>query len=133
MSGRVRIEPRPLLRSRNGTWLGRAFSAAILVGLLGGCEDRDPYRRTDVWYPSGVNAGNIAAMVVNPADLISGHGVQRSDGKEAVTAVNHIWQDRPKPLLDVTAVGGGSSGNGSGSSGGGGSGSSGGSGAGTGG
>jgi len=126
MSRQVRIEPRSLPRSRKGAWLGGAFSAAILLGLLGGCEDRDPYHRTDVWYPSGVNAGNIAAMVANPADLISGHGTQRSDGKEAVTAVNHVWQDKPKPLLDPVGTDSGSSGSGS-------SGSSGGSGAGTGG
>jgi hypothetical protein len=116
MSRPVCIEPRPLPRSRKGAWLARAFSAAILLGLLGGCEDRDPYHRTDVWYPSGVNAWNIAAMVANPADLISGHGVQRSDGKEAVTAVDRVWQDKPKPLPAVTGAGGGSSGSGSGSS-----------------
>ncbi len=116
MSRPVRIEPRP--HPRKGAWLGCAFSAAILLGLLGGCEDRDPYHRTDVWYPSGVNAGNIAAMVVNPADLIRGHGVQRSDGQEAVAAVNHVWQDKPKPLPAVTGAGGESSGSGSGSSGG---------------
>ena len=89
-----------------------ACCAAMLLGLLGGCEDRDPYRRTDVWYPSGVNAGNIAAMVANPADLISGHGVQRSDGKEAVTAVDRVWQDKPKPLLDPSGKQGGSGGSG---------------------
>ena len=117
MSRPVRIEPRPLPRSRKEAWLGCAFSATILLGLLGGCEDRDPYHRTDVWYPSGVNAGNIAAMVVNPADLISGHGVQRSDGQEAVTAVNHVWQDKPKPLPAMTGAGGGSSGSGAGTGG----------------
>jgi len=126
MSRRVFMPLRPLPRSRKGAWLGGAFSVAILLGLLGGCEDRDPYHRTDVWYPSGVNAGNIAAMVANPADLISGHGVQRSDGKEAVTAVDRVWQDKPKKLLDPVGTDGGSGGSGS-------SGSSGGSGAGTGG
>ena len=101
-------------------------SAAILLLLLAGCEDRDPYRRTDVWYPSGVNAGNIAAMVANPSDLLRGRGVQRADGKEAVTAIDHVWQDKPKALLDPTGQQTGSSGSGgSGSGSGGGSGGSG--------
>jgi len=115
MSGLVCMKPRPLPPSRNWVWLGRALSAAMLLGLLAGCEDRDSYRRTDVWYPSGVNAGNIAAMVANPADLIHGRGVQRSDGKEAVTAVEHIWQDKPKPLLDPIGAQGGSAGGSGGS------------------
>ena len=87
---------------------------AIILGLLAGCADRDPYRRTDVWYPSGVNAGNIAAMVANPNDLIRGRGVQTWGGKEAATSVDHIWTDKPKPLLDPS---GGSSGGGSGGAG----------------
>lgn len=117
MSSQICMKACARPRSRKVAWLGRAFSAAILLGLLGGCEDRDPYRRTDVWYPSGVNAGNIAAMVANPADLIRGHGVQRSDGKQAVMAVEHIWQDKPKPLpaLDPSTAPSGSTGGSGGS------------------
>jgi type IV pilus biogenesis protein CpaD/CtpE len=84
--------------------------AIVMLGLLGGCEDRDPYRRTDVWYPSGANAGNLAAMVANPNDLIRGHGAQSSDGKEAATAIDHIWADKPKQLPDPTGAQGGSGG-----------------------
>jgi type IV pilus biogenesis protein CpaD/CtpE len=80
----------------------------VMLGLLAGCVDRDPYRRTDVWYPSGANAGNLAAMVANPNDLIRGHGVQKSDGKEAATAIDHIWVDKPKPLPDPTGAQSGS-------------------------
>lgn len=99
--------------------------AALALGvvLLGGCEDRDPYRRTDVWRPTGAPQANLAAMVANPQDLIRGHGVNRSDPKVANTAIQHIWTDTPKPLLDATGQasgGGGSGGSGSGSGSGGG-------------
>jgi|SwirhisoilCB3_FD_contig_31_10377651_length_1351_multi_2_in_0_out_0_2 type IV pilus biogenesis protein CpaD/CtpE len=84
--------------------------AMVMLGLLAGCVDRDPYRRTDVWYPSGTNAGNLAVMVANPNDLIRGHGEQKSDGKAAVTAVDRIWVDKPKTLPDATGAQGGSGG-----------------------
>jgi type IV pilus biogenesis protein CpaD/CtpE len=85
-------------------------SATIVLGLLAGCADRDPYRRTDAWYPTGANAGNIAAMVANPNDLVRGHGVQKSDGKEAAVSVERIWTDKPKPLPELSTGQSGSSG-----------------------
>jgi type IV pilus biogenesis protein CpaD/CtpE len=82
---------------------------ALLVLLLAGCADTDPYRRTDVWSPSGANPGNIAAMVANPHDLIIGRGANVADTRQAVIAVDRIWLDRPKPLLTTgsAAAGGG--------------------------
>src|SRR5262249_37507898 len=84
------------------------------------CQEMDPYTRSGTWQPSGANAGNIAAMVANPHDLISGRGATREDSKSSNLAVDRVWTDKPKSLLDP---GGGSSGGGYGSgSGGGGSG-----------
>jgi hypothetical protein len=91
-----------------------ALLTAVLV--LAACQDMDPYSRTDTWQPSGSNAGNVAAMVANPYDLIHGRGVDRIDSKNSTQAIGHVWTDTPKALLDA---GGGSSGGGSGGGGGG--------------
>lgn len=108
------------------------FGMVIGVLMLTACQDMDPYTRTDMWQPSGANAGNIAAMVANPYDLIRGRGVTIVDSKESNIAIGHIWSDTPKALLDPGGasssggIGGGSA-SGSGASGSGGSGGSGGS------
>jgi type IV pilus biogenesis protein CpaD/CtpE len=105
--------------------LNVAFIASLLA--LAGCDSRDPYLRTDVWQPTGANAGNIAAMVANPHDLISGRGSAVQNSNEPALAVNHIWLDQPKPLSTAPGGGGGGGGSsGGGASGGGGGGGSGG-------
>lgn len=97
---------------------------------LAGCQELDPYTREGTWQPTGANQGNLAAMVANPQDLIHGRGQRAEDTKEPTLAINRIWTDTPKTLLDP---GGGSSSSGSSGSGSGsGSGSSGGSGSGSG-
>jgi type IV pilus biogenesis protein CpaD/CtpE len=96
------------------------FNLCIVAGLfalvdfsLAGCDSRDPYRRTDVWQPTGSNAANIAAMLANPHDVISGRGDSRENAAEPALAVTHVWLDQPKPLAGG-AAGGGASGGGSG-------------------
>ncbi len=109
----------------NTSSLRLALATALLV-MLAGCEERDTLRRTDVWYPTGANAANIAAMVANPSDLIRGRGARGSDGTEAAMAVERLWQDKTKPLpqvSDSSAIGGGVGGNGNGGGGTGGGGS----------
>lgn len=69
------------------------------LSLLAACEAADPYRRTDVWYPTGANAGNIAAMAANPRDMIVGRGSSRSDSRQDADAVERVLQDKEKPLL----------------------------------
>lgn len=71
----------------------------LAVLLLAGCAAADPYRRTDVWYPTGANAGNLAAMAAQPHDLILGRGATGSDGHAAVSAVDRLWRDDTRPLL----------------------------------
>ncbi|HTW73176.1 MAG TPA: hypothetical protein VME47_25085 [Acetobacteraceae bacterium] len=83
--------------------------AAGLVGLAG-CQPPDPYLRTDVWNPTGANAGNIAAMVANPEDLIHGHGTPTVDAHEPTLAVGHVWNDQPKTLSSTSSGSSGSSG-----------------------
>jgi type IV pilus biogenesis protein CpaD/CtpE len=95
---------------------------ALAAGLvaLAGCDSRDPYLRTDVWRPTGANAGNLAAQVADPHDLISGRGSAAQNANEPALAVSHVWLDHPKPLSP--AAGGGGSGGGDSGGGGGGAG-----------
>lgn len=86
--------------------LNLACIASLLA--LAGCDSRDPYLRTDVWQPTGANAGNIAAMVANPHDLISGRGTPVQNSNEATLAVGHVRSDQPKPLTPSGGSGGGS-------------------------
>ena len=105
------------------------LAAATALLTLAGCDQRDPYLRTDVWKPTGANAGNIAAMVADPNDLIRGHGTMINDTSEPALAVGHIWSDQPKSFTPGAGGGsGGAGGSGSGGSGGGSAGGSGGSG-----
>jgi type IV pilus biogenesis protein CpaD/CtpE len=82
------------------------ITLALPVLLVVGCTSSDPYRRTDVWYPTGANAGNIAAMVAKPRDLILGHSGDRADARQAAGAVDRVWQDRKKPLLNAAGAAG---------------------------
>lgn len=106
--------------SRHSRILGVLCATAALAG----CMDRDPYRRTDVWRPTGSNAANIAAMVAEPKDLISGRGAAGQTGKPSIVALDRLAVDRPKPLPSANGSssggnqgGGGGSGGGSGSGG----------------
>jgi type IV pilus biogenesis protein CpaD/CtpE len=72
----------------------------LLTGalFLSACGSRDPYLRDDVWKPTGANAGNLAAMVANPNDLLVGRHTVRSDTKASTVAIQHIWDGQPQPL-----------------------------------
>ncbi len=52
----------------------RTLSAAAAIGLLTltGCNQIDPLKRPYMWQASGANEQNLAAMAVNPADLVHG-------------------------------------------------------------
>jgi type IV pilus biogenesis protein CpaD/CtpE len=82
-------------------------TTVLLAGvlLLTGCADRDPYRRTDVWQPTGANAANLAAMVANPYDLIRGHGSDRQLAKAPDLAIERIWVGKPVTLGGPTSGG----------------------------
>ena len=91
----------------------KTLTGLCLIIALGGCMDRDPYRRTDVWRPTGANAANIAAQVAEPKDLIRGHGSPRANSSAQIIAVDRVQTDRHKPL-PASTVSPGTSGGGSG-------------------
>jgi hypothetical protein len=81
--------------------------------LLGGCAQIDPYTREDMWQPNGANSLNLAAMVVQPSDLIRGHGDPGPQPVLASIAVGRLLLGVPKPLppvSDDSAPGGGGAG-----------------------
>jgi uncharacterized membrane protein YgcG len=101
---------------RNRTARMSLTGAAISLFVLTGCQNMDPLTRPYVWKPTHVNMHNIAAMAVNPADLVHGRGTLRHGSYEDAQAVGHLIQAKPVPLNGGT----GSSGGGGGSSAGGG-------------
>lgn len=75
----------------------------MMVGFLVGCANTEPYHRTDVWYPTGANAGNIAAMAVRPSDLILGRSDNEGDARQAAGAINRVWEGQTKPLSSTSS------------------------------
>ena len=88
----------------------RILAVVCATAALGGCMDRDPYRRTDVWRPTGSNAANIAAMVADPNDLIRGRGTSRTSSQPGVTAVDRVVTSQPRPISPAANAGGGGGG-----------------------
>jgi hypothetical protein len=79
--------------------------AAAALGLLtlSGCNQIDPLKRPYMWHATGVNEQNIAAMAVNPADLVHGReSSQRRVGLES-DGVTRLWTGKQLPLLTDTA------------------------------
>lgn len=92
----------------------RAFLPLLAVALLCGCAATDPYRRAGMWQPDGANAGNIAAMLADPMDLVRGRDATGGERRLGAAAVQRLWDDRVKALQDPTSAGGGSGGGGGG-------------------
>ena len=92
---------------------GPIAALCCAIAMLGGCMDRDPYRRTDVWRPTGANAANIAAQVADPRDLIRGQGSPRLDTAASTLAIDRLRTDNPRSINPATrssAAGGQSTG-----------------------
>jgi type IV pilus biogenesis protein CpaD/CtpE len=75
---------------------------ALVMPVLAGCDAIDSDRRADDWHPTGANAGNLAAMVVRPSDLISGRSAGGADARTLVDAVERVRTDHPKALMNVS-------------------------------
>jgi type IV pilus biogenesis protein CpaD/CtpE len=103
------------LRQRLLLPIGLAVGSLLL---LTACAQRDPFLRDDVWKPTGANAGNLAAMVANPNDLVVGRHTSRSDTKASTIAIQHIWDGTPQSLSGSSSGGSSSSSGSSGSGGG---------------
>ncbi len=91
-----------------------------LLLVLSGCDERDPYRRTDVCQPTGASSGILAAQVANPLDLVHGHGAPGADAHGPTQALEHLWIGQPRALNPLgssngSASSGGASASGSGS------------------
>lgn len=79
----------------------RLAEAICFVVLLAGCDALEPYQHPYSWHPVGTYDANLSAMVVDPANLVHGHGLGATDGAAAATAIDRLRQNRVKPLLDV--------------------------------
>ena len=83
------------------------------IAILAGCGNRDPYQRNDVWYPTGMNAANLAVQVANPSDLVMGHGDTKQFAAAPAKGVSRVLNDTPKSLSPTPT---GASGSGAGGS-----------------
>jgi hypothetical protein len=75
--------------------------AILLVLLLGGCEQIDPFTREGAWRPIRANEANLRIHVADPAMLDRGVDDRRADGAVTAAAVQRYRTDR------VQATGGG--------------------------
>jgi hypothetical protein len=101
------------------------MAAAISLLALAGCNQIDPLQRPYMWHATGVNEQNIAAMAVNPGDLVRGRDSPRRRVVVESDGVTRLWTGHQLPLLSDTpgssTSGSSSTGGGAASSGGGGS------------
>lgn len=72
----------------------------LLIPALCGCTTLDPLTRDGLWHPTGANQANLAAMVVDPADLVRGKDYEGTDGQLAAAAVARLRVNRVKQLPD---------------------------------
>jgi hypothetical protein len=86
------------------------LAGVVCLAVLAGCSSRDPYKRDDVWYPTGANAANLAAQVADPADLAGGRSDTRQSSIAPIKSVNRILTDSPKALGGSPAGGSGTTG-----------------------
>jgi len=98
--------------ARAATWL-RLVAILLLPLVVARCNAHPPGDADDQWRPKGINAANLAAMVVNPADLTHGHGDPGPDRKLSARAVTELWANPVAPLISGASSGGGASGSGS--------------------
>lgn len=103
--------------------LSMLASASLL--LLAGCNQIDPLERPYMWHPNGSNDTNIAAMAVNPSDLVRGRETDQRRVILESDGVSRLWTGHQLPLLSdqpgASTSGSTSTGGGSGTSSGGGS------------
>jgi type IV pilus biogenesis protein CpaD/CtpE len=82
----------------------RIAAATCLMGLLSGCDNLEAYQNNTSWHPTGANAANLAAEVVNPVDLTYGQPAAPSDGLAAAAAIDRLRHDHVKPLPDGDSI-----------------------------
>jgi hypothetical protein len=72
----------------------------LLLMVLAGCDQLDPYKREGVWRPNGANEVNLRAMVVVPSDLAVATHASPADGQLAEAALSRLHHDHVRPLPD---------------------------------
>lgn len=87
--------------TKPGTRTLRA-AAAISLLALAGCNQIDPLKRPYMWQATGINQENIAAMAVNPADLVHGRDSSRREVVLESDGVTRLWTGKQLPLLTDT-------------------------------
>lgn len=80
--------------------MSKAFLLSLTL-LLAGCDHYENYQRADVWHPSGVNAANLAATVVDQHDLIHGQSVAGADAGVATSAIERLRKGGSKAIPKV--------------------------------
>jgi hypothetical protein len=88
------------------------FPALLSLAALTGCAPGPPPTQATEWRPIGANDANLAAMVVDPLDLVNGVPSLVADGSVTANAVARYRANKLKALLDsgvstVTATGSG--------------------------
>ncbi len=78
----------------------RPVISACLAVCLAACSVADPLTRPGVWHPTGANDANLAAMVADPDDLVTGVPNRMADGQVAVAAVTRYRAGKVKNLPD---------------------------------
>ena len=77
----------------------RAVSACLAV-CLAGCSAEDPLTRPGLWHPTGANDANLAAMIADADDLVTGVPNRTADGQVAAAAVARYRAGKVKGLPD---------------------------------
>ena len=66
----------------------------------------EPYARDGTWVVEGANQSNIAAQLMDPADLIAGRSEKSPHYRQATTAVTTLWTNKPTQTLAPGLKGG---------------------------
>lgn len=75
--------------------------------VLAGCSSDFPMDQEGTWSipPVSSNERNLRAMVVNPQDLVAGHGDPNALAQEGVRPVYRLFSGNRAALPDVSASG----------------------------
>lgn len=90
----------------------RTIAVLALVALPAACgrinTDTvfEPYAREGTWVVEGANQSNIAAQLVDPADLIAGRSDKSPHYRQATAAVTTLWSNKPTQSLAPGLKGG---------------------------
>ena len=89
------------------------IALAGAAALLAGCASNDPFAQPGNWHENDAPMHNIAVELVNPHDLVAGHGDASFTGPIAETAVGKAMQSSSSSSSsDSSGAAGGAGGSG---------------------